>query len=177
MIHGPNIPGSYAILFFASSDFKSIIRHIHNWALFLLWLCLFILSGAISPLFSCCILGSYWPSEFIFQYHILLSFHRVCEVLKARILKWFAIPLSSGLHFDRTFHHDLSILGGPTWQGSKFHWVRQGYDSCMIKYLINENIVITAVATKVATKRLHTYTRLLLQVYLFIVYSYQNISI
>ena len=52
LIHGPNIPGSYAILLFTALDFTSITSHIHNWALFLLWLNLFILSGAISPLFS-----------------------------------------------------------------------------------------------------------------------------
>ena len=34
-------------------------------------------------------------------------------VLKARILKWFAIPFSSGPHSVRPLHHDLSILGGP----------------------------------------------------------------
>ena len=39
-------------------------------------------------------------------------------VLKARILKWFAIPFSSRPHFVRTLHHDPSILGGPTWHGS-----------------------------------------------------------
>ena len=31
-----------------------------------LWLCLFILSGVISPLLSSSILGTYWPGEFIF---------------------------------------------------------------------------------------------------------------
>ena len=36
-------PGSYAILFFTASDFTSITSHIHNWTLFSLWLCLFIL--------------------------------------------------------------------------------------------------------------------------------------
>ena len=36
-------------------------------------------------------------------------------VLKARILKWFAIPITSGPRFVRTVHHDLSVLGGPTW--------------------------------------------------------------
>ena len=40
-----NIPGSYAILFFTASDLTSISNYIHNWVLFLLWLCLFILSG------------------------------------------------------------------------------------------------------------------------------------
>ena len=32
-------------------------------------------------------------------------------VLKARILKWFAIPFSSRPHFVRTLHHDPSVLG------------------------------------------------------------------
>ena len=36
-------------------------------------------------------------------------FHTVHGVLKARILKWFAIPFSSGPHFVRPLHHDLSI--------------------------------------------------------------------
>ena len=61
---------------------------------FFLWLCLFILSGVISPLFSSSILGPYRPGEFIFKCHIFLPFHIVHEVLKARILKWFAIPFS-----------------------------------------------------------------------------------
>ena len=77
-----------------------------------------ILSGVISPLISSSILGTYWPGDFIFQCPIFLPFHTVHGVLKARILKWFAIPFSSGPRFTRTLHHDLSILGGPTWHGS-----------------------------------------------------------
>ena len=50
LIHGPNTPGSYAILLFTALGFTSITSHIHNWVLFSLWLCLFILSGVISPL-------------------------------------------------------------------------------------------------------------------------------
>ena len=95
MIHGPDIPGSYAILFLTASDFTSITSHIHNWALFLLLLCLFILSGAISPPFSNSILGTYPSGEFIFQCHIFLPFHTVYGVLKARILKWFGLPFPS----------------------------------------------------------------------------------
>ena len=38
LIHGPNIPGSYALLLFIASDLASITSHIHNWVLFLLWL-------------------------------------------------------------------------------------------------------------------------------------------
>ena len=108
LIHGPNIPGSYAILFFIASDF--ITRQIHNWVLFLLWLPLFILSGVISPLFSKSILGTYRPEEFIFQCPIFLPFHTVHGVLKTRIWKWFAIPFSSGPHFVRTLHCDQNQI-------------------------------------------------------------------
>ena len=34
LFHGPNIPGSYATLFFTALDFISIIGHVHIWALF-----------------------------------------------------------------------------------------------------------------------------------------------
>ena len=57
LIHGPNPPGSYAILFFTALNFTSITSHIHSWALFSLWF--FILSGVISQLFSSSILGTY----------------------------------------------------------------------------------------------------------------------
>ena len=83
----------------------------HTWVVF-------ILSGVVSPLISSSILGTYLPGEFIFQCPIFLVFHTLHGVLKAEILKWFAIPFSSGPHFVRTLHHDLSILGGPTWNGS-----------------------------------------------------------
>ena len=53
LIHGPDIPGSYAILLFTASDLASITSHIHNWVLFLLWLHPFILSVFIS-------LGKQW---------------------------------------------------------------------------------------------------------------------
>ena len=109
MIHGPNIPGFYAVLLFTASDFASITSHIHNWVL-LFWLRLFILSGVISPLISSSLLGTYRPGEFIFQCPIFLPFHTVHGILKARILKWFAIPFSSGPHFVRTLHRDLSLL-------------------------------------------------------------------
>ena len=109
LIHEPNISGSYAILLFTS-----ITSHIHNWVLFLPWLHFFILSGVISPLISSNILGTYQPGELPFQYPIILPFHTVHGVLKARILKQFAIPFSSGQCFVRTLHHDLPVLGGPT---------------------------------------------------------------
>ena len=41
-------------------------------------------------------------------------------ILKARILKWFAILFSSGPHFVRTLQHDPSVLGGPTGMAHSF---------------------------------------------------------
>ena len=67
---------------------------------------LFILSGVISPFFSSSILGPYQPGEC----HTFLPFHTLHEVLKARILKWFAIPFSSGPRFVRTIYNDPSVL-------------------------------------------------------------------
>ena len=69
---------------------------------------------------SSSILGSYLPRDIIFQCPIFLPFHTVHVALKARILKWFAIPFSSGPHLVRTLHHDQSILGGPIGMAHSF---------------------------------------------------------
>ena len=106
------------IIALTASCFASITSHIHNRVLFLLWFHLFILSEVISPLISSGLLGTYQPGEFIFQCPIFYPFHSVHGVLKARIWKWFAIPFSSGPHFVRTLHNDLSVFGGPTWHES-----------------------------------------------------------
>ena len=108
------VPMQYC--YFTASDFTSITSHIHNWVLFLLWLHLFILSGVISPLFSSSILGTYRPGEFIFQCPIFVPFHTVYAVLKARILKWFAIPFSSGPRFVRSIHHDHECGETDSWR-------------------------------------------------------------
>ena len=68
--------------------------------------------GVISPLISSSILG---PTDL--GSPIFLPFHTVHGVLKAKILKWFAIPSSSGPHSVRPLHHDLSVLGGPIQYG------------------------------------------------------------
>ena len=59
-----------------------------------------------------------WPTIRMQLHKAFLPFHPVHGVLKPRILKWFAIPFSSGLHFVRILHHDLSVLGGPAQHGS-----------------------------------------------------------
>ena len=112
-IYGPNFPGSYTILLFTASVFTSITSHTRNWVLFLLWLRHFILSGIISPQISSSILGTYRPGEFIFK-----PFHTFHGALKARILKWFAIPFSDAKNIlqrynSRTFpafHFSPAIL-------------------------------------------------------------------
>ena len=110
LIHWPNSPGSYAILLFIASDIASIISHIHNWVLFFLWLCLFILSGVISLLFSSSILGTYWPGEFIFQCPIFLPF---------KVFMWFSRQeYWSGLPFPSPVYHilsELSTMTHPAW--------------------------------------------------------------
>ena len=78
------------------SDQKLLIAK----ALFSLWVHLFILSGVISPQISSSILDTYQHGEFIFQCPIFLPFHAIYGVLKARILKWFAIPFSNGPHLS-----------------------------------------------------------------------------
>ena len=50
-----------AILFLTARDFPFSTRHIQNWVSFLLWLSLFIPSGAISLFFSSGISDTYWP--------------------------------------------------------------------------------------------------------------------
>ena len=69
------------------------------------------------PLISSSILDTYRPGEFLFQCPVFLPFYTVYGVLKARILKWFAVPFSSGPHSVRPLHHDPSVLGGPTGHG------------------------------------------------------------
>ena len=108
----PNIPGSNAILFLTALYFTFTTRYIHNWVSFLLWLSLFILPGAISPLFSSIILDSYQLEEgvstsCVTPFCLFMLFMRVLQV---RTLEWFDISLSSRPCFVRTLHHD-----SPSW--------------------------------------------------------------
>ena len=68
---------------------------------------------------------------FFFHFGSASSFLQTIHgVLKIRMLKWFAIPISSGMRFVRTCHHDPSFSGGPAEHGSQFHWVRHGCTPC-----------------------------------------------
>ena len=74
------------MLLSTASDFTPITSHIHTWALFSLWLRLFLLSGVISPLFSSSISGTYQPGQFIFQWHISNKIQG--EVSTGEIMIW-----------------------------------------------------------------------------------------
>ena len=109
LIHGPNIPGSYAILLSTALDFTSITSHIHNWALFLLWLHLFILELFLhwSPV-------AYWaPTDLGSSSFSVLSFCLVMLFMGfSRQEYW------SGLPFPSLVDHvlsELSTMTLPSW--------------------------------------------------------------
>ena len=113
MTHGPNIRVSYAILLFTALDLASIpVTSTAGYCF-----CFGSIPSFFLELFLHWSPITYWPGEFPFQYLIILPFHTVHGVLKARILKWFAIPFSSGPHSVRPLHHDPPILGGPIGHG------------------------------------------------------------
>ena len=109
-IYGPNIPGSYAILFFTASDFTFTTRHVHSWALFLLWLTLFITSGAVSLLFSSSMLGTCRPGRVIFQCHTFCLF--ILFLGFSRQEYWSGFPFPSPV--DHVLS-ELSTMTHPCW--------------------------------------------------------------
>ena len=72
-------------------------------------------SSFFLELFLCCPPVAYCTTtdlrSFFSQCHIFLHFLSVHGALKARLLKWFVIPFSSGPCFVRTLHHDPN----PVW--------------------------------------------------------------
>ena len=130
LIHGPDIPGSYAILLFTASDLASITSHIHNWVLFLLWLYPFILSGVISPLISCSILGTYQPGDSSFS---ILSFCLFVLFMGfSRQGYWSGLPFPlQWTTFCQTSPPWPARLGLP--RRHNFHWVRQGCGPSVIR--------------------------------------------
>ena len=95
---------------------------------------------SISPLISSSILCNYRPGEFPFQCPIFLPFHTVHGILQARILKWFAIPFSSGSCFVWTLHHVILIssylLNLITFFTVKWFFHSAYSLSCLLKVLI-----------------------------------------
>ena len=102
-----NILGSYAILFFAASDFIFITRHIHNWRSFLLWLRPFILSEGISSCPSLFPVANLTPSDlgdsssasylFVFLYSSWGSHGKYPGVVCHSLLQWITFCQNSSL--------------------------------------------------------------------------------
>ena len=96
LIHGLNIPCSYAKLFFTSSVLTVNPRHLHIWMSFLLWPRLFIPSWAISQLFSSSVLDTYQPGVtylpvsyfFAFSYCSWDSQAKNTGVVSCSLLQW-----------------------------------------------------------------------------------------
>ena len=120
LIHGPDIWGSYAILFFTSSDFTFTTRHCHYWALFLIWPSGFILSGVINnwPLFfPSSLLDTFLPGWGWRRCHFLVSYLFAFFIL----VKVFSCQeYSNGCHshlqwttFFQKTSHDPGPLGWP----------------------------------------------------------------
>ena len=117
-IRGPNIPGSYAILFLQHCTLLPLTvtaktgHCVHFGSAFLFFLELFLHSSPVAY-WAPTNLGSSSFSVISFCLFILFM-----ELSEQRILKWFAIVFSSGPCFVGILHHDPSILGGPTWHDS-----------------------------------------------------------
>ena len=100
---------------------SSATSHIHSRASFLLWLCPFILSGVVSPLFSSSRLDTCRPGVFIFWCPIFLPFCAVRGVLKARLisnlvkLKQLGIGMASWTKSDQVKSLFVSVFSGCWW--------------------------------------------------------------
>ena len=107
--YGPNFPGSYAILLFTASNLASVTSHIHNWVLFLLWLCSFFLELFLhwSP-------GACWaPTDLGSSSFSVLSF---CIVILFMVFSrqeyWSGLPLPSPVDHILS---ELSTMICPSW--------------------------------------------------------------
>ena len=139
LIYGPNIPGSYAIIFFQPlSDFTSISSDIHNWVSFSLWLSLSFFLELF--LHSCPV--AYWASTDL-GVHLLASYLFAFSYCSwgSQGKKTEVVCHSSGPHFvrsDRSWNsyvqskeHQSNILQGDKgnsvcgWKSGDKRWTWQ----------------------------------------------------
>ena len=110
LIHGPDIPGSYAILLFTASDLASITSHIHNWVLFLLWL----IPSFFLELFLHWYPVAYWAPNVLGN----SSFSILSFCLFILFMRFSRQEYWSGLPFPSPVDHilsDLSTMTRPSW--------------------------------------------------------------
>ena len=98
------------MLFFTTLFFTSIASHIHNWALFTLGLCFFLVFEVISLLFSSSILGTYEPGSSSFS---VISFCLFILLIGfSRQECWGRLPFPSPV--DHVFS-ELSTMTHASW--------------------------------------------------------------
>ena len=102
LIHGPNIPSSYATLFFAASDITSITSHIHN--CFFFFFSLWLDSSFFLKLFLRSSSVAYWaPTDLGSS-----SFSVICFCLFILFMGFSRQEYWSGLPFPSPVDHILS---------------------------------------------------------------------
>ena len=106
LIHGPNTPGSCAILLFIALDFTFFTSLLHNWPLFLLWL----ISSFFLELFLQLYSVAYWaPTDLGSSSFSVLSF-----CLFILFMGFSRQEYWSGLPFPSPVDHILSELSTVT---------------------------------------------------------------
>ena len=107
LIHGPNIPGFYAILFFTALDFIFITRDIHNWVSFPLWpsasffleLLVFVLCSSPVAYWTLSDLGAHLPVSYLFAFSYCSwgSHSKNTGVICHSLLQWTTFCQNSSL--------------------------------------------------------------------------------
>ena len=120
LIHGPNIPGSYAMFFFQHQTLLLLPPntsttehhfHVSPAAPFSLKVLLIVLCSSPVAYWTPSDLGAHLLVSYLFAFsYCSWGFHGKNPGV--------AIPSSSGPLFVRTLHYDSSILGSPGWHGS-----------------------------------------------------------
>ena len=130
----PNIPGSYAGLFFIAFDFTlSTTRHIHDWASFPLWPSCFILcsspvvywipyhlvevgwkdilsSSVISFCFFIQLMGFSWQEQWSALLFPLPVDHILSELFTLTFPSWVALLCVAHGFIHKPLHHDKAVI-------------------------------------------------------------------
>ena len=133
LIHGPNIPGSYAILLLQHQTLLPSPVTSTAGCCF----CFGLVSSFFLELFLHWSPVAYWaPTKgSSFQCPICLAFHTVYEVLKAKILKWSAVKLGMSLYLWLVELKSIPILGTLiSGNECKVKFIRLLYKSCFTKF-------------------------------------------
>ena len=147
LVRGPNIPGSYAVLFFTASDFTFTTRHICSWESFSLWPSRFILSGAIcncSLLFPGSILDTFPPVGSIFQCHVFCLFILFMGFLWQEYWSGLPFPPPMGHVLSELFA--LACLSWVALQSMAHSFIDFCKPLCYNKAVIHERVLMNMVA-------------------------------